>query len=282
VTDTRIAHISDLHFGGRADVRQLEVLERFLPTTEPDAIVVSGDLSLRARHGEFQAAKLMLDRLGAVAPVHLVPGNHDVQWWRSPLGLFGRRVMYGKWRRYFGEDLTPVLELDQVIIAGLLSANGLAWGSLTWNPNDCTVKGNLPRSEVARVKRIFAQAAPHKARLAVLHHNVVPGVVSRRWGLAWPRRAQRALLSLGADLVLCGHDHTEGSGQIGGTLAVSTAGTHCLRTRGGRCSAFNLVTIAPDRIAIQHLLYDQAGATFRPGDTAMYARTRESAAQPVR
>lgn len=282
MSETRVAHISDIHFGGRADLPQVAVLERVLPTLAPHVIVVSGDITLRARHGEFQAAARFLDGLRAHAPVHLVPGNHDVQWWRSPLGVFGTRVMYGKWRRYFGEELTPVLELQDVILAGLLSANGLALGSLTWNPNDCTVKGNLPAAEARRVQQIFAAAPAHKARLAVIHHNVLPGVVSNRWGLARPRAAQRALLATGADLVLCGHDHTEGAGQIDGRLAVSTAGTHSIRTRGGRVSAFNLVRVTADRITVEHQLFDRAGATFRRGDTAMFARARGVPAQPVR
>ena len=46
-----IVHLSDLHFGGFADLRQIEALEEFLPTLNPTAIAVSGDLSQRARHG---------------------------------------------------------------------------------------------------------------------------------------------------------------------------------------------------------------------------------------
>jgi 3',5'-cyclic AMP phosphodiesterase CpdA len=56
VTDVTIAHLSDLHFGGFADLKQIEALEEFLPSLNPTALVVSGDLSQRARHGEFQAA----------------------------------------------------------------------------------------------------------------------------------------------------------------------------------------------------------------------------------
>jgi 3',5'-cyclic AMP phosphodiesterase CpdA len=276
-----IAHISDIHFGGRADFPQLAVLERFLPTLRPGLIVVSGDLTQRCRHGELQAARRYLDGLAATAPVHVVPGNHDVTWWRSPFHVVGRRAMHAKWRRYFGEDLTPVLELDGVIVAGLLSANGLAPASLTWNPNDLTVRGDLPSSEVARVRGIFAKAPPEKARVVVVHHNVVPGVISQRWGVSHPRAAQTALLTLDADVVLCGHDHTEGAGQIHGRLPVSTAGTHSLRTRGGRPSAFNVVRLRTDEVRIEHFLYDRNAGTFRPGDQARFARYRVAAQSVV-
>ena len=51
-----IVHLSDLHFGGYADLKQIEALESFLPTLGATALAISGDLSQRARHGEFQAA----------------------------------------------------------------------------------------------------------------------------------------------------------------------------------------------------------------------------------
>lgn len=277
MTDVVIAHLSDIHFGVRCDLKQLADLERFLPTLAPRAIVVSGDVAQRARHGEFQAARRYLDVLGGTAPWHLIPGNHDVQWWRSPLGVLGQRVKYGKWRRYFGPDLTPVLELDDVIIAGMLSANGFSWGSLTPNPNDTTVKGHLPAAEVARVRERFAATAPHKVRLAVLHHNVLPGVVSHRWGLARPRAAQRALQTLQADVVLCGHDHTEGAGQLGDQVVISTAGTHSVRTRGGRPSAFNLLRVSPTQVTVEHFVYHRDADTFKRGDASHFARYRRAA-----
>jgi 3',5'-cyclic AMP phosphodiesterase CpdA len=276
VSDVVVAHISDLHFGGRADPPQLAALARFLPSLAPRVIVVSGDITQRARHGEFQAARWYFDRLSAIAPLHIAPGNHDVQWWRSPMSLLGATPKYEKYRRYFGPDLMPVVELDGLVIAGLLTSHGVSPGSVTWNPNDTAVVGHLPASEVARVRARFSTIPPGTVRIAVLHHNVIPGPISHRWGLARPRTAQRALLTLDADVILCGHDHTECAAQIDGRLAVSTAGTLSLRSRGGRPSAFNMVRVTPREISIQHYIYHREGATFRPGDTTIYARTRRA------
>jgi hypothetical protein len=139
------------------------------------------------------------------------------------------------------------------------------------------VKGHLPASEVARVRAVFAAAPERAIRLATLHHNVLPGVISHRWGLARPFAAQQALLSLDADLVLCGHDHTEGAGQIDGRLVVSTAGTHSSRTRGGRVSAFNLIRIDAQRIQVDHYVYATGDATFRRGDSSQFVRHRGAA-----
>ena len=133
-----IAHLSDLHFGGYADLAQIEALEAFLPTLGLDAIVIAGDLSQRARHGEFQAAHAFFNRLRPHAPLLVVPGNHDIEWWKSPLRLLGEQRKYRKYSRYFPE-LRPVLEIPGAVIAGALSSYGVALGSLTWNIRDVAV-----------------------------------------------------------------------------------------------------------------------------------------------
>ncbi len=270
MTDVTIAHLSDLHFGGFADLKQIEALEEFLPSLNPTALVVSGDLSQRARHGEFQAAHVFMHRMRLRIPALVVPGNHDVEWWKSPLGLLGEKRKYAKYLRYYGE-LRPQLEVPGAIIAGAVSGYGVAFGSLTWNLRDLAVKGHLPRSETRRIKQIFSKAAPDLARVLVVHHNVLAGGTGRM-GLARWRSAHKRLLDTGADVILCGHDHFEGAGQIEGGLAVSTSGTHSYRQRGGRPSVFNLVTLDPQSVHIQHFRWISADRQFIPSDKFSFAR----------
>jgi 3',5'-cyclic AMP phosphodiesterase CpdA len=265
-----IAHLSDLHFGGFADLKQIEALEEFLPTLDVTALAVSGDLSQRARHGEFQAAHVFLHRMRLRTPAIIVPGNHDIEWWRSPLGLLGERRKYAKYLRYYSE-LRPVLEVPGAILAGALSSYGVAFGSLTSNLRDLAVKGHLPRAETRRVQKIFEKAAPDLARVLVLHHNVLAGGTGRM-GLARWRSAHKRLLATGADVILCGHDHYEGAGQIEGGLAVSTSGTHSYRQRGGRPSVFNLVTVDPQSVHIQHYRWVSGDRQFIPSDKFSFAR----------
>jgi 3',5'-cyclic AMP phosphodiesterase CpdA len=265
-----IAHLSDLHFGAYADLKQIEALEEFLPTLRVTALVVSGDLSQRARHGEFQAAHVFMHRMRLHIPALIVPGNHDVQWWRSPFGLLGEKRKYSKYLRYYG-DLRPQLEVPGAIILGAVSGYGMAFGSLTWNIRDLAVKGHLPRSETNRVKKIFAQASPELAKVLVVHHNVLAGGTGRM-GLANWRSAHRRLLDTGADVILCGHDHYEGAGQIEGGLAVSTSGTHSYRQRGGRPSVFNLVTLDAQSVHIQHFRWISGDRQFIPSDKFSFAR----------
>ena len=98
----RIVHLSDTHFGGVADLRQVQAIEELVPDLDPRAIVISGDLTQRGRHGEFQAARAFVRELERSAPVLVIPGNHDVQWWWRPFIPFSPQAKYRKYSQYFG------------------------------------------------------------------------------------------------------------------------------------------------------------------------------------
>jgi len=269
----QIAHIGDMHFGGLANVPVVEALERLLPDLRPDAIVIGGDFSQRARHGEFQRGRAFANLCRETAPVLVIPGNHDVQWWHRPFIPFGKDAVYQKYRSYFGADLTPTLTIPGgAVIASVLTAHGVAWGSLTPRVRDIAVKGHLPKSEMQRVQSIFAKVDPGLPRVLVMHHNLLRGELSQRMGLARWRRAQRRIVEAGTDVVLCGHDHEEGAEQLDGRVAVSTAGTLSTRARGGRPVSFNFVTIDPAAVQVTFFRWDSAKQRFQPSDTAAFAR----------
>jgi len=269
----QIVHIGDIHFGGVADIPVVEALERALPDLRPDAIVIGGDMSQRARHGEFQRGRAFANLARETAPVLLIPGNHDVQWWRRPFLPFGKDAVYEKYRSYLGADLTPTLTIPGgAIIASALTAHGVAWGSLTPRLRDIAVKGHLPKKEVQRVQRVFAGADASLPRVLVVHHNVLRGEISNRMGLARWRQAQRRIVESGADVVLCGHDHQEGAEVFAGKVVVSTTGTLSTRSRGGRPSCFNFVTIEPSAVHITFFRWEAERGRFQASDTTAFAR----------
>jgi 3',5'-cyclic AMP phosphodiesterase CpdA len=276
----QLLHVSDLHFGALADLEQIEGLEQMLPDLRPDAVVITGDLSQRARHGEFQRARALVQAAARTAPVLVIPGNHDVAWWTRPLISFARAPLYAKYSRYFGADLVPTLTLPGAVIASALTSHGVAWGSLTLRLRDLAVKGHLPKRDIARVRGLFEAAPREQARVLAVHHNVLRGDISRRMGLARWRQAQRRIVASGAEVVLCGHDHEEGAELLGGRVVVSTAGTLCRRTRGGRPSSFNFVTIEPTAVHITFFRWDAESRRFRASDTAAFARAARQSAAP--
>jgi predicted phosphodiesterase len=207
-----------------------------------------------------------------------------VRWWTRPLVPFAKAPLYEKYVRYFGADVAPTLTLPGAIIASALTSHGVAWGSLTLRLRDLAVKGHLPKREIARVRGLFEAAPREQARVLVVHHNVLPGDISRRMGLARWRQAQRRIVASGADVVLCGHDHQEGAELLGGRVVVSTAGTLCQRTRGGRPQSFNFVTIEPTAVQITFFRWDPEQRRFRASDTDAFARAPRAgggAPQPV-
>lgn len=270
MSGVRLVHLSDLHFGAYVDLAQIAALERLMPELAPTAIVLSGDVSQRARHGEFQRAVAFVDHCRRSAPTLVVPGNHDVRWWSSPFGLRGEGPKYRHFARYFGDELGPVLEVPGAVIVGTVSAYGLSAGSVTWNPRDLTVKGHLPSSETDRARATFERADGSACRVVVLHHNVLRGRLSNRWGLARPHDTQRRLVACGADLVLCGHDHEEAAAQLNGRTVVAAASTPTSMTRGKRPSVFNVIDIAQASLAVQYQVWHGGG--FSPGARHEFTR----------
>src|SRR5207248_6077307 len=108
-----VVHLSDLHFG-REDPPVVAALVDAISALEPSVIVVSGDLTQRARRHQFLRARRFLDALPFARVV--VPGNHDV-----PLfNLFARVVdPLGGYRRYVTTDLTPTFVDPPVVVVGL-------------------------------------------------------------------------------------------------------------------------------------------------------------------
>lgn len=271
-----IVHFSDTHFGGKADLAQIEAFQALVPDLEPQLVVLSGDVAQRARHGEFQAGRALVRELERTAPVYVLPGNHDVQWWWRPFVPLGSGAKYAKYLRYFGPELAPTLVFPQAIVAGAVTAHGLAWGSLTWRLRDLAVKGHLPKREFRRVKAVFDSAAPEQARVLVVHHNVLRGELSRRMGLARWRRAQRRIVESGAEIVLCGHDHQEQVDLLDGRVVVACAGTLSRGSRGGRPSVFNRVVIHQDAVEVELYRWDAGRGQFKRSDVHMFSRWRRS------
>jgi 3',5'-cyclic AMP phosphodiesterase CpdA len=267
-----IVHISDPHFGASADLALIRAAEELVPDLGPRAIVVSGDLTQRARHGEFQAALAFVHELERTAPVMVIPGNHDVQWWTRPYVPGGMAAKYRKYMQYFGPHLTPTMRFPEAVMASVLTSHGLAWGSLTLRPRDMAVKGHLSKREVTRATRVLADADPDAVRILVVHHNVLRGQISDRMGLARWRQAERRLASVGADVALCGHDHQEMAGTLYGGTVVSGAGTLSTRSRGGRPAVFNRVTVDDDAVAVEFYTWELDRKLFRRTEASTFPR----------
>jgi 3',5'-cyclic AMP phosphodiesterase CpdA len=240
-----------------------------------DVLAVSGDLSQRARPGEFQAARQLLRDAEKVSRVIVVPGNHDVKWWRAPLGVGSRASAIANYAKYISSDFEPVLSVPGVTFVGINTAQGVVPGTLTWNPRDVGVVGNMSSEQIEEARAKFEKAPKENQRVIVMHHNPLRGEISNRYGLSHPARAAKAFVDLRVDLVLCGHDHQEGVYHIEHTTygtIVCTAGTVSNRTRGQRPSAMNVITLTPEAIEIEPQIWSAEAQNFLPGPVQRFSR----------
>src|SRR3989454_12703547 len=99
-------------------------------------------------------------------------------------------------------------------------------------------------------------------------------------GLARWRQVERRIVDSGAELVLCGHDHQEGAEVVAGKVVVSTTGTLCTRSRGGRPSCFNFVTIEPTAGQVAFLPRGAEGGGVQGLDTHAFPRPRAGRPAP--
>ena len=270
-----VLHVSDLHFGRPSVPEQVAAIARRIREVPYHVVAVSGDLSQRARARELEQGREFLRAAGEVSETIVVPGNHDVKWWRDPLGLGSSRAKFAAYRAYISQDLEPVLRLPGVTFVGLNTAHGVKPHTLTWNPRDIGVVGDLHRAQIERARERFQNSPPGDIRVIVMHHNPMRGELSHRHGLAHTRRALGAFADLGVDLVLCGHDHQESVHYVEHTrrgTVISTAGTVSNRSRGRRPSSINEIAIDGDGIAVRTLVWSAADGAFVPGPGERFTR----------
>ncbi len=275
VRPVRLLHISDIHCGAPFVHHHVEAAKTLAASMQFDAIAISGDLSQRSRRRELVAARAILDHLREIAPVLVVPGNHDASWWYAPFGVGLHSRIHARWRRHIQPELEPTLHLPGLSLIGLNSAPGAMPWTLTTNPRDWSVKGGLTRRQLEHARERAAAAPLSSLRVLVVHHNVVTGRLSRRWGMANPERTLDALAGMHADVVCTGHDHEERVDRVErttGALVVSGANTLSNRVRGHRASALNVIEADASTITVTIWIYDETIGAFSSGHREQYPR----------
>lgn len=186
-----IVQISDLHFGSILEPT-LEPLRALLWDIAPDLLIVSGDLTQRAREEQFVAARAYLERLPR--PQLVIPGNHDV-----PLYDVLRRFAspLGRYRKYITEDLSPSFIDDEVAVVGIDTSRSLTFKG-----------GAISASQRHEAVRTFNALEGSHARIVVGHHPFdVPHDLDGVTTVNGVEEAVAAFERCNVDLFLAGHIH---------------------------------------------------------------------------
>lgn len=265
-----LLHLSDIHFGPKHLPAAAAAVEALAAAARPDVIVVSGDLTQRAKPVQFRAAREYVDRLPA--PVVFAPGNHDVPLWR-----FWERTLapFGAWRRHFAPELERHFVDAELAVVAVTTA--FAW---------TTKHGRLSPAQLAELDRRLAAAPAGAARVVVAHHPLVAAPeLGPEPTAANAGRALALLEAHGVELVLSGHLHHGFvlPARTGRSPAVAHCGTtSSSRGRGAEAAAasLNWIEIAAESIAVSRRRFDAARGEFVEVEARRLPRARRAAGAP--
>lgn len=238
----RIAHLSDIHFGAN-DPNIVAATIDWLKEKRPDLVIISGDLTQRAREKQFQDAANYLGALRQNGlPLLVVPGNHDV-----PLYDVFRRFAspLGRYKRYIAHDLCPWVETDEVAVLGINTARSL------------TIKdGRINEQQMQLIRQRFHNVTPDKTRILVTHHPLFALPIGRGNELSEAagrhQDALQAINDAGIHISLAGHFHRTYAeaarkmvAEAGPTLVIQAGTATSTRLRNQEPQSFNWLHVQP-------------------------------------
>jgi 3',5'-cyclic AMP phosphodiesterase CpdA len=189
---TTLLQVSDAHFG----TEQPPVVEALLQLASaelPDLVVMSGDITQRARRHQFAAARSFVDQLKPAALL-TIPGNHDIPLFNVALRAF---APYANYSRAFGDNLEPEFESQQLLVIGVNTTRPRRHKD-----------GELSTQQIQRVTERLQRAAASQLRIIVVHQPVLAIRKSDENNLLdGHRQAVPAWAAAGGDIIMGGHIH---------------------------------------------------------------------------
>jgi 3',5'-cyclic AMP phosphodiesterase CpdA len=259
-----IAHLSDLHFG-RVDAQLLEPLRRRLAALAPDVVVISGDLTQRAKPEEFREARRFLDTLPG--PQIVVPGNHDVPLYNVFQRFF---APLAKYKRYITTDLEPAYIDEEIAVVGINTARSLVFKG-----------GRINEEQVESVHLKLCDLRGHITKIVVTHH---PFDLPDDWDeddiVGRAKMAMQMLARCGADVLLAGHVHISHAGHTAKrykmddfAALIVQAGT-ATSTRGrGETNSFNALKVLPHAVHVERYAWEDAAREFTLASVEVFEHT---------
>lgn len=263
----KIVHISDVHFG-KVDYAIVRKLKEKIIEINPHLVVVSGDLTQRAKSEQFAEAKAFLGDLPQ--PQIVVPGNHDV-----PLYNVYDRFLHplDKYKKYITKDLHPFFADEEMAVIGINTARSL------------TIKDGRVNEEQVKIIQEKMRGLPDEMlKVIVTHHPFdLPEGYDDDQIVGRAEMAIREITKTGADVFLAGHIHVSHIGHTatryklgqGRNALVVQAGT-ATSTRGrGEANSFNLLEFAHPRLTVHRLECQTAANGFAVAASQHYCQTEK-------
>jgi 3',5'-cyclic AMP phosphodiesterase CpdA len=189
---TALLQISDAHFGTERP-QVVEALVHFARVEAPELAVMSGDITQRARGGQFDTARRFVADVNPAALL-AIPGNHDIPLFNL---LMRARAPYANYARAFGADLEPVFNHPHLLVIGVNTTRPRRHKD-----------GELSSAQIERVSRVLSTASASQLRVIVVHQPVLAIRKSDEKNLLHGHReAIPAWAAAGGDIIMGGHIH---------------------------------------------------------------------------
>jgi len=255
----RLLHISDLHAGSVEEAAAERSLEPLLERTQPELIVVTGDLTHRGRRREHERAAAFLRGLGR--PLLVIPGNHDIPY------TFPARFTrpWAEFERQWG-TVEPVFRSDGLMVVGLNSVR-------PWRHQS----GRIRSAQIARTAELLAEAPEGALRVVALHHHLIGAPWrSRKRPVAHRSKVLAGFVDAGAELILAGHIHqaavserhefeVDRNGLRGVTVSIAPGLGQPRPNRRGEARGLHVYEASADSLLVQTYVWraDDWGLTAR-------------------
>jgi 3',5'-cyclic AMP phosphodiesterase CpdA len=247
------------------DSALLPALARELAAVKPNLLVVSGDLTQRARKEEFQAARQFLSTLPH--PQLVVPGNHDVPlynlWmrWLRPLD---------RYRLFINADLEPSHFDEEIAVVGINTARA-----------NTLKNGRINERQMARSLGLLERCKPSVTRVVVTHHPFdLPKSVEGGSLVGQARNAIAGFSRSHVDLILSGHLHGSSAADSTARYGVSDrsillvqAGTATSNRRRGELNSFNILRIDEGSIQVDCMVWEGGHQRFMLASSRKFRRS---------
>lgn len=191
---TTLFHVSDLHFG-REDRAAIDWFADVVRAERPAAVLLTGDLTMRARSHEWKAAADWL--AGLQVPLSIDVGNHDLPYFNLWQRFVTPYARYEKVER----ALERPLDLPDVATISLRTTARFQWRT-NWS------HGVVTHKRLTQTIATLNRASPNQLKLVTCHHPLIDKPGGEAEGRT--RGGRDALVSLaaaGADAILSGHVH---------------------------------------------------------------------------
>jgi 3',5'-cyclic AMP phosphodiesterase CpdA len=178
----------------------LTTLYQDLQRTQPDHLVITGDMTHLSLPAEFASARDWLQTMGAPEQITVIPGNHDqyvrTEWQQS----------FAFWLPYMQSDTSPLqtaeaaTSLEELFPTLRIRRDIALIGTSTARPSALHLAtGTIGKSQLAKLEMILQQLDGQQLfRILLIHHPPISGVVS------WRRSLTDASALAGIDRTLRG------------------------------------------------------------------------------